>query len=147
MNKNTNVLGQFYSVWRETNAVYDDWAQSHGLSANETIILQALLEDEKPCTQKSICQKWHCPKQTVNTILRNYQKMGYVQLHALPADKRNKEIVLTQAGTQYAESIINRLHEREIHVMNQMGEEKIAQLNSLMAEFSTCFKEQEDDHA
>lgn len=141
------MLRQFYTVWRETNAVYDDWAASHGLSTNETIILHALLEDERPCTQKSICQKWGCPKQTVNTILRNFEKLGYVQLSALQADKRNKEIVLTQTGRTYAEKTIGKLYQSEMHVINTMGEKKIAQLNSLMAQFSNCFKEQEDDHA
>ena len=70
-----------------------------------------------------------------------------MQLSALQADKRNKEIVLTQTGRTYAEKIIEELHQREMHVINTMGEEKIAQLNRLMAQFSNCVEEQEDDHA
>ena len=116
-----------------------------------------------PQTRRSFCMPFWKMKGRVrrNQSVRNgpvrsrpsiqlseiFEKLDYVHLNALQADKRNKEIVLTQTGRTYAEKIIEELHQREMHVINTMGEEKIAQLNSLMAQFSNCFEEQEDDHA
>ena len=62
-------LQRYYALWREENAMYDDWAREQGLSSNGALILYALYEAKENCTQKSISQMWSIPKQTVNTIL------------------------------------------------------------------------------
>ena len=45
-----------------------------------------------------ISEKWHIPKQTVNTILKDFQNKGYVEMVSSEDDKRNKIVCLTEAG-------------------------------------------------
>lgn len=57
--------------------MYDDWAREQGLSSNSALILYYLYEAKESCTQKSISQMRSIPKQTVNTILKDFSANGY----------------------------------------------------------------------
>ena len=55
-------LQRFYALWKEGNAMYEDWAKKHGLSSNGVLVLYSLYEAKDNCTQKSISQNWSIPK-------------------------------------------------------------------------------------
>lgn len=93
------------------------------------MILYSLYEDEEICTQKSISQKWSIPKQTVNTILKDFIANGYIELYTAENDKRNKLLKLTAAGKIYAGNIIEALHERELFVIDKMGLDNVVKMN------------------
>ena len=65
-------------------------------------VLYSLYELKENCMQKSILQKWSIPKQTVNTILKEFSVNGYIELLTNKEDKRNKLITLTPKGKAYA---------------------------------------------
>ena len=122
-------LQRFYALWREENAMYDDWAREQGLSSNGALILYSLYEAKESCTQKSISQMWSIPKQTVNTILKEFSANGYIELLTDKEDKRNKLITLTPEGTAYAGKIVEALHKRELFAIDRMGLENITRMN------------------
>ena len=133
-------LQRFYALWREENAVYDDWAREQGLSSNSALILYTLYEEKKNCTQKSISQMWSIPKQTVNTILKEFSANGYIELSADKKDKRNKLIMLTPKGNAYAGKIVESLRKRELFAIDQMGLENITRMNNDTELFISLFK-------
>ena len=133
-------LQRFYALWREENAVYDDWAREQGLSSNSALILYTLYEEKKNCTQKSISQMWSIPKQTVNTILKEFSANGYIELLADKKDKRNKLIMLTPKGNAYAGKIVESLRKRELFAIDQMGLENITRMNDDTELFINLFK-------
>ena len=133
-------LQRFYALWREENAVYDDWAREQGLSSNSALILYALYEEKENCTQKSISQMWSIPKQTVNTILKEFSANGYIELSADKKDKRNKLIMLTPKGNAYAGKIVESLRKRELFAIDQMGLENITRMNNDTELFISLFK-------
>lgn len=133
-------LQRFYALWREENAVYDDWAREQGLSSNSALILYALYEEKENCTQKSISQMWSIPKQTVNTILKEFSANGYIELSADKKDKRNKLIMLTPKGNAYAGKIIDSLRKRELFAIDRMGLENITRMNDVTELFISLFK-------
>ena len=133
-------LQRFYALWREENAVYDDWAREQGLSSNSALILYALYEEKENCTQKSISQMWSIPKQTVNTILKEFSANGYIELSADKKDKRNKLIMLTPKGNAYAGKIIDSLRKRELFAIDRMGLENITRMNNDTELFISLFK-------
>ena len=133
-------LQRFYALWREENAVYDDWAREQGLSSNSALILYALYEEKENCTQKSISQMWSIPKQTVNTILKEFSANGYIELSADKKDKRNKLIMLTPKGNAYAGKIVESLRKRELFAIDQMGLENITRMNDDTELFINLFK-------
>ena len=83
-------LQRFYALWKEGNAMYEEWAKKRGLSSNSVLVLYSLYELKENCTQKSISQKWSIPKQTINTILKEFSANGYIELLTDKEDKRNK---------------------------------------------------------
>ncbi len=132
-------LNRYYTVWQACNAVYEDWAKAHGLSANSLMVLSALHEGGEACTQKKISQRWSIPKQTTNMILKELERKGYVALLPMREDKRNKQIRLTPSGHDYADAIITRLRRVEMYVVEQMGLERMKQLNENTALFVSLF--------
>ena len=133
-------LQRFYALWREENAMYDDWAREQGLSSNRALILYSLYEAKENCTQKSISQMWSIPKQTVNTILKEFSANGYIELLTDKEDKRNKLITLTPEGNAYAGKIMEALHKRELFAIDRMGLENITRMNDDTELFISLFR-------
>lgn len=132
-------LNRYYSVWQEYNYVYEEWAKAHGMSVNSLLVLSAIHEGGKDCTQRKISQRWMIPKQTINMILKEFERKGMVELLPMQKDKRNKLIQFTQAGNEYADAIISKLRKVELYVIEEMGIERMKQLNDNMALFVELF--------
>lgn len=133
-------LQRFYALWREENAMYDDWAREQGLSSSSALILYSLYEAKEISTQKSISKVWSIPKQTVNTILKEFSSNDYIKLLTDKEDKRNKLITLTPKGNAYAGKIVEALHKRELFAINRMGLENITRMNDDTELFINLFK-------
>ena len=129
---------RYYALWKESNVVYEEWAKSHGMSANSLLILEALYDGI--CTQKEISQKWCIPKQTINTILKDLEAQGYLELIAMEQDKRNKQIELTSKGKLFVDRIITQVQEKELYVIRQMGLERMKSMNDDLELFISLFR-------
>ena len=98
-------------------ALYGEWAKAHGMSYNTVMTLYALAQ-ARGCTQKQIAEEWLIPKQTVNTIVKELERQGYVRFEA-GRDLKEKLVCFTEAGRAYAESHLRdlyRIEEREAMV-------------------------------
>ena len=60
----------YNALWLDSSVLYREWAKAHDVSYFELLVILSLTEG--PCSQKEICQKWQIPKQTVNSILKNF---------------------------------------------------------------------------
>ena len=58
----------------------------------------------------------------------------------MPEDKRNKVIRFTEVGKEYADSIISELRKVELFVVEEIGVERMRQLNESMALFVELFR-------
>ncbi len=134
-------INKYYSVWQEFNYVYEDWAKAHGVSVNSLLVLSAIHEGMEDCTQKKISLRWRIPKQTVNAVLKDYERKGFVKLLPMPEDERNKLIHFTAKGKEYADAIISKLRKVELFVSEEMGTGRMEQLNENMTMFVTFFSE------
>lgn len=132
-------LNRYYDIWLEYNNVYAEWAKAQGLSVNSLLVLCAIHDDRDNCTQKKISQRWLIPKQTINMVFKDFERKGLVELYPLPEDKRNKVIRLTKAGKEYADTIIARLRKAELSAIEELGVERMQQLNENMAYFTKLF--------
>lgn len=132
-------LNKYYAVWQEYNYVYEEWAKAHGLSVNTLLVLSAIHEGGEDCTQRKISQRWMIPKQTVHMVLKGLEEKGLVELLSMETDKRNKRIQFTPEGSEYADTVISKLRETELFVIEEMGIERMKQLNDTMALFVELF--------
>ena len=132
-------LNQYYDAWLQYNNVYEEWAKAHGLSVNCLLVLCAIYDSGNGCTQKKISGQWLIPKQTINMVFKDFERRGFVKLFPPPEDKRNKVIRFTKAGQEYADTIISELRKEELFVVEEMGMERMRQLNENMALFVELF--------
>lgn len=136
-------LNKYYDVWLEYNNVYEEWAKAHGLSVNSLLVLCAIHDDEENCTQKKISRRWLIPKQTINMVFKDFESKGFVEQFPMPEDKRNKVIRFTKKGKEYADTIVPELRKVELSVIEEMGVERMQQLNENMALFVKLFNKAE----
>lgn len=135
-------IKEYYAFWLGLNKLYDDWAKSHSMSFHSLFTLYAIWENRSNCTQKTICEEWLMPKQTVNSVLKQFKDSGYIELLVNEKDKRNKLILLTKAGEAYAEEIISELFRLEEVVMQKMGKNNREAMTKNNALFLDLFKKE-----
>lgn len=140
-NEIAQQLQRYYALWKESNAVYEEWAKAHELSTNSLLVLYSFYDEDEICTQKTISQKWYIPKQTVNTILKDFAERGFIEMTSLPEDKRNKQVRLTSAGKEFADGVMEKLKKKEMYVMGKMGIERITAMNDDLTLFVPLFRE------
>lgn len=124
-----STIRRYYQIWLETNKLYSQWAEHHGITINTLLVLYMVRNTER-CTQMDICRMLMLPKQTVNSILKNLESRGYVSQQTDSADKRSKIIIFSPEGRDYAERILAELYEAESEAFNAMSPEQVAGLIS-----------------
>ncbi len=133
-------LSRYYSLMRETTLAYENWAKSYGLSFSSVMILYSLYENKDHCTQKMAREKWLLPKQTVNTILKEFEQRDWISMSPLSSDKRNKIIHFTPEGERFADRVISKLRSLEIYVLENMGLEQVRVMNDNSACYNELFQ-------
>ncbi len=82
------------------------------LSDAELCVMYAL-DDGKPHSQREISQEWLVPKTSVNTIVKRWEKGGYLTMTPIPGKRREMEITLTEQGKAYAKEFMGFLYQAE----------------------------------
>ena len=116
-------IREYDSYLQEWNASYEEYAKSIGLSYTTLSVLSAIFENER-CTQKFLCEQCFLPKQTVNTVILSFYKKGWLRLEALPEDRRNKAILLTDIGYAEVRRILDKIKQSECQAMRGLTEEE-----------------------
>ena len=114
----------YYTIWFGLQHLYDAWAKRHGMTSHAMFVLYTIAREKGICTQKQICEKLLLPKQTVHTILNGFEEKGWLERQVMETDKRNKRLLLTQQGKEYAEAVLGNLSRREEAAMLQMSYEE-----------------------
>lgn len=122
-------INDYYEFWFALNCQYEHWARGKGLTFNSLLVLDTIAEHVEKgakCTQKLICERLFLPKQTVGTILDSFEKKGYLERVTVPEDRRNKSVLLTEAGRKWADEILEELYRTEREALLGMTEEQRA---------------------
>ena len=136
-------IDRYYQLWCDVTQLYEKWAKRRGITYNTVLTLCTLLSNQEHCTQKMICEQWGFPKQTVNTILKDFKKKGYVTFAYLESDKRNKLISLTDSGSEYANEISSALYALDFYAIEKMGLTRMTTLNNNLALYLKYYREGE----
>ena len=111
------------------------------MTARELFVLDILWFAPEGCLQFEICQRLSATKQTISAIIKKFFKQGYVSLTESEADRRNKIVRLTDAGTEYTRRIIPPAAQAEIEAMGQLPQVDMAELVRLTTLFSRLMEE------
>ena len=123
------TIDVYYRCLEEWNASYEDYARRVGLSYTSLTLLRAIAEKES-VTQKTLSEECLLPKQTVNSVITSFWKMGWVSLAEDPKDRRNKIIELTKEGKAIAQQVLTPVLEVERQAMKSLT---VAERKQLLA--------------
>lgn len=114
-----------------------------GYKANMFWLLYSL-DNNEPMSQKKICEDWNMAKTTLNTIVKECEQSGYITFETIKGQRREKVIVLTEAGKKYTKQILNKVYKAEDEAFYAMknGDELI----KLAEEFHDNLKEAFNNH-
>lgn len=124
MNEIKAFLKEYYEIYFSINSAYERLAKHHGLTSSALFVLYIMLDYPQGCTQKLICEKLFYPKQTVNAILKGFEKDGYISKETSGQDRRGKNITLTISGQAYAEKVLTAVVEFEQAVLLNMSDQE-----------------------
>ena len=130
---------QFNAAWAKSTALYAKAASALGVGYPEMMVLYAL-DTMGSLTQKQIAENFGMQKQTVHTVVSALQKKGYLLLEASEGDKREKRIVLTESGQEYAHRIIAPLRKAEDNIYRTLGNERLQAMCETLDLFNLLFE-------
>lgn len=118
------------------DAVYDDFAKDSGVVSPTLLWILYALNDGGEHTQREICVDWSLPKSTVNTVMMELKKNGYVELVPIKGKRREMTVVLTQSGKEYADPLLATIYEREAEAFTKLNadEKNVAQYLAKISE-------------
>lgn len=109
---NRDDIRRLMIVVNRIDGIYERMSANMGVKANLICLLYAL-DDGMPHSQKQICEDWLLPRSTLNTITKECEKNGFVILQPIPGKRRETNIVLTQAGSEYARKHLDKIYRAE----------------------------------
>lgn len=133
-------IQEINSAVERTDYLYEKWAKQHGINSYVMQVMYMIYASEIN-KQKDIVENYGMPKQTVNTVITDLQRKGYIRLTPDENDKRSKIIILTDEGRRYAENIVNPLLNCEKEVLAKMGKERVEMLISTMNQYAELLEQ------
>ena len=111
MKDNYEKIRRLMLASNQMDGGYYLFARKAGIRENTLALLYAL-DDGSPHSQKQVCEEWLIPKTTINSIIQELTREGYVTL-ATAEGTREKTICLTESGQAYASRILEGIYEAE----------------------------------
>lgn len=127
---------------KELISIYRHVASEFRISDSEFWVLYALLVFEGECSQQNICDIWSLPKQTVNSVVANLSKKGYVFLEPAPGARNKKIVRLTKTGIQFGKSTVFNIYEAEQRALAKMSEQERQAYITSMGRYITLLREE-----
>ena len=143
MEKNREYVRRIMIAVNSIDGMYDMGAKWSGVKSNTLTLLYAL-DDDKPHTQKSVCQEWLIPKTTINTIIKECKEEGYITLEPMEGRKKELQICLTEEGRSFARKHLNPLYEAENKAIEKTLKECSPQFISQLELFCDNLREELD---
>ena len=109
----------FGKIIYRIDGYYSEFAKKENVKANLLWIMYAL-SDNKPHTQKEICNEWDLPLTTINTIIKDLEKQKLVKLLKIGGKKREMNITLTKAGQNFSDRLLVKLFDLEKQVFTKI---------------------------
>lgn len=131
-NRNQQQLDIINQRIKELNALYHAAAIKTGVSDGEVCIWSVLLSSDEEYSQRDLAELLSLPTQTINSIVSNMVKKGYVTLAHVPGTKNKKTIHLTKEGRTYGKREIAWIFNAEREAIGKSDPEQIEALIGLI---------------
>lgn len=130
-------INLIYDAVKKVNRAYEVWASNHGLTLYEMQIYYVILESgNRMITQKDLCTQLDAPKTSINSIIKKQLRTNRIEMEINPLNKREKIIVLTEEGKQFAEELILPLFRCEEDAVSTITNKDLEIAISVQNEFA-----------
>ena len=129
---------------KELNSIYHVAAGKSGISDGEVCIWSALLCSEEEYSQQDLSDLLYLPKQTVNSIISNLVKKGFVFLEHVPGSKNRKVIRLTKEGKDYGKQKVMWIFQAEEKALEQTDSEQVQACIDMIEKYISNLKKEID---
>jgi len=124
----------------KVDCLLDTYAKSVGLTYSAILILWFLQSSTEVYTQKDICERLGLPKQLVYSVIKPFWEQGFVELREAK-DRRNKNVIMTNKGKEYALSVLKPLEDAEITAWSKFSDDEFIAFVKTMQEYVDAFGE------
>lgn len=134
---------EFGKLIYKIDGIYSEYAKREDVKENLLWILYAL-NDGNSHSQKEICESWDLPRSTVNTIMKELESDGHVDLIQIKGEKRELEIKLTSKGEEYSSKLLMNLYNIENETFNDLNDlevlNKLKEIHDLLDKKMEAYK-------
>lgn len=123
MRSNRKRLIRLMRALNKVDAQYCRVQRSLDIKDSLFVLLYACM-DEKPLSQKDICDEWFIPRSTLNTTVKEQVEAGNIEL--IPCGNKQKLVKLTESGQIFAERILGPLFDAEELIARQHVNDELA---------------------
>lgn len=121
--------------FKEIESLYHEAACRSGITDAEISIWSALLTSDAEYSQQELCKMLYLPRQTVNSIVRNMVKQGYVLLEHVPGSRNRKVIHLTGDGRVYGLQKVMWIFTAEKNALSSTGSSEARAFISMLEKY------------
>ena len=132
-------LAQYNKSFKAIDETYRNAAKQFGMSECAFWIIYTLRTEEAPLTQSEICSFQYQPKQTVNSALKKLESEGLICFF-VGADRRSKNIALTEKGLRLAKNTVDIFAESEADALLAMPENERNALSDLLEKYNSLLR-------
>ncbi len=135
---NAEVRGQIDIInqkIKELNSLYHMAAGKADVPDGEVDIWSHLLNGGEAYSQQDLSEILSLPKQTVNSLVTNMVKKGFVVLEHVPGTRNRKVIQLTEAGRVYGEENVRWIFEAEQRAMEDTDAAEVKAYVSMLSRY------------
>lgn len=127
---------------KELSGIYHQAAVRLGISDNEFWVWYTVFVMGEEYSQQDICEIWSLPKQTVNSVVMNMVKRGFIKLEVVPGTRNRKLLRLTDKGKSYGEAVVRPIFEAEYRTIARLTEEERQLCISLLNKYIRYLREE-----
>ena len=126
-----------YSSVNGIDRIYQKWAKSQNVGYYDMLLYYALMEiDNQGMTQVQFYKELDIPKTTVNSIVKNQLKQGYIYFEVNPENKKEKLIYLSESGLEYAKKLILPLFAIEEHAVSLIDDQEVEMFSKILSTYA-----------
>ncbi|MTV81493.1 MarR family winged helix-turn-helix transcriptional regulator [Secundilactobacillus folii] len=102
------------------------------LTVTQWAVIAALARADGPKTAAQLAQELEMDKPTVSGVVRRLLKKKLIQEHPKPADKRAREILLTELGSSTYQQCAKIADQTIAHFLSPLSPEQQQQLSAIL---------------
>lgn len=136
------LVDRFNQQLKELNHVYHVVAGKSGISDTELAVWSTILNSSEEYSQQDIAELLSLPKQTVNSVITNMQKRGFIYLEHVPGTRNRKVVCLTEKGRVYGKDTVQWVLDAEQRALDQSDPAQIQVCIEMMEDYMTHLKKE-----